>query len=276
MFFNCWDNRKNRSFLVIFVTFCLANLSACVTNSSVEFEYKAATYPLDKSVLAGKNFDYVVFKNQKADTKQLHVYIGGDGQPWLNNRYRSKDPTTRRMTTLGLMSLDEGPAIYMGRPCYHVAGVGRGCSDQWWTSHRYSKIVVNDMHYVLSNYIADHGVQSLTIIGFSGGGALAMLLAPLIKETATLITISGNLDTDAWGRRHNFTPLFNSLNPAHQPEIRNNIRKIHLVGMQDKNIPVDVIISRFENQQNTEIIRYPSFTHHCCWQAIWLDILNQI
>lgn len=242
----------------------------------MNFDRQAEHHKLQKKIITGKAFDLVIYRNTASDPKQLHVYIGGDGRPWLQNRYKSIDPTTRRMTTLALMVLDKNPAIYLGRPCYHSNGIGRGCSDKWWTSHRYSKTAVNDMRDVLDQYLTGHNVEYLTLIGFSGGGTIAMLLAPLLKQTATVITISGNLDTDAWARMHNYTPLFGSSNPARQAKSHKKIRKTHLIGLQDKNIPVDAIIEHFAKQQNTEIVLYPEFTHHCCWREMWPDYLAEM
>lgn len=251
-------------------------MAACTTNPSEDFDFQATSHQLRKHVSAGKYFDLSVYENNNSGSGHLHVYIGGDGKPWLKNRYKSIDPTTRRMTTLALMAQDKSPAIYLGRPCYHSKGIGRGCSNKWWTSHRYSKKVVQDMYHVLDNYIAEHDIQTLTLIGFSGGGAIVMLLAPLVKQTAMVITINGNLDTDAWLRMHHYTPLSGSLNPALQTGLSKDIRQIHLIGLQDRNIPVDVIINQFAKQINTEIISYPEFTHHCCWQDIWATFLQEM
>ena len=258
------------------ISLCLSFVAACSTNPSADFDLQANHHQLQKHIVAGRYFDLAIYENAAPDTKQLHVYIGGDGKPWLNERYISIDPTTRRATTLALMALDTSAAIYLGRPCYHSKGKGRGCSDKWWTSHRYSQTVVNDMHYVLDQYLSAHNIQSLTLIGFSGGGSIAMLLAPLLKQTATVITISGNLDTDAWVRMHNYTPLSGSLNPARQAKLHKTIRKIHLIGMQDKNIPVHAIIDQFSQRANTQIIPYPSYTHHCCWRDVWPELLEEI
>ena len=247
-----------------------------MSNPSIEFERQAVAYQLHKSVLKSRVFDLVVFENQRFDGEALHVYIGGDGQPWLNNIYKSKDPTSRRMTALGLMQLDQSPAIYLGRPCYHTQGASRNCEDKWWTSHRYSKKVVDAMRYALNQYISERGIQAVTLIGFSGGGTLAMLLAPLIKETVKVVTISGNLDTEAWLALHHYTPLLESLNPARQMQSVAGVDKLHLLGMQDHNLPVEALIKRFEPEPNTQIIRYREFDHHCCWQSVWPALLDRI
>ena len=251
-------------------------MAACMTSPSQNFDVYATSHQLHKHFSAGKFFDLAVYENSNSDRNHLHVYIGGDGKPWLKNRFKSIDPTSRRMTTLALMALDKRSAIYLGRPCYHNMAASRGCSDKWWTSHRYSKKIVDDMSYVLDKYIVEHNTQSITLFGFSGGGTIAMLLAPLIKQTVSVVTINGNLDTDEWVKLHNYTPLFGSLNPALQTKLSKNIRQIHLVGLQDRNIPVDVIINQFAGQKNTEIISYPEFTHHCCWQDIWPEFLQKM
>ncbi len=276
MFYLNTAQRHARLIVSLFVISCFSVSSACVSNPSVEFERQAGAYQLQKSILRGSVFDLVVFEKQRVDGEALHVYIGGDGQPWLNNIYKSKDPTSRRMTALALMQLDHNPAIYLGRPCYHTQGVGRNCEDKWWTSHRYSIQIVDDMRDVLNQYIAERGIHSVTLIGFSGGGTLAMLLAPLIKEIVKVVTVSGNLDTEAWLALHRYTPLLGSINPARQMQSVAGIDKLHLLGMQDHNLPIKTLIDRFEPQPNTQIIRYPEFNHQCCWQSVWPALLDQI
>lgn len=256
--------------------FCYLLIMACSTNPTRNFERAVDDLQLTKKTVSTKQFDLRVYENRFKQGRSLHVYIGGDGKPWLNHRYKSKDPTPRRLTALSLMQLDTRRAIYLGRPCYHHNGIGRNCSDKWWTSHRYAQAVVDSLSEAVKQYIIEHDIQTLTLIGHSGGGTLAMLLAPSIAQTTRVVTISGNLDTDAWTTLHLYTPLTGSLNPARMPELSSDIKKVHLLGGQDKNIPVEVISHQYHKRKNTKIIHFPDYTHHCCWQDRWLGILNEV
>ena len=74
------------------------------------------------------------------------------------------------------MAIDTNPAIYVGRPCYHAAKKSQNCNSKWWTSNRYSGEVIEALKIAILQLSNDQ--QKLTIIGFSGGGTLAMLVAP--------------------------------------------------------------------------------------------------
>ena len=69
-----------------------------------------------------EHFDLAIFYNQtKRKSDYLHVYIEGDGEPFMRNRYISPDPTSKQGLMLSLMALDPAPSVLIGRPCYHGA-----------------------------------------------------------------------------------------------------------------------------------------------------------
>ena len=73
--------------------------------------------------------------------------------------------------------------------------------------------------------------RSVVLIGYSGGGVLAVLIAPQVPGSA-VVTIAANLDVEAWARWHQYTPLSGSLNPATQPPL-DALHEWHLVGDRD-------------------------------------------
>ena len=70
------------------------------------------------------------------------------------------------------------------------------------------------MAAALSDILQRRPYQGLVLIGYSGGGVLAMLLAEQFPATQAVVTVAGNLDTDAWAIEHGYSPLRGSLNPA--------------------------------------------------------------
>ena len=91
------------------------------------------------------------------------------------------------------MTLDPGPAVYVGRPCYHGLGDRASCVPALWTSGRYSESVVTSMAAAVQRVVAARGIERTVWIGYSGGGVLAVLLAPRVPETVGLVTIAANL-----------------------------------------------------------------------------------
>jgi len=177
---------------------------------------------------------------------------------------------------LALMSLDKAPAILLGRPCYHRLSPKPNCHPKLWTSHRYSPIVINSMQIALTQWLTLHpNITSITFIGYSGGGAIASLLAPLFPQTKQLITFAANLDTDAWAKLHDYSPLTGSLNPILQKKLPSHIKQLHIAGEFDTNVPPSIIQNYISKEERSNILIIKS-QEHCCWTVHWLTILGRI
>ena len=103
-----------------------------------------------------------------------------------------------------------------------------------------------------------------------------MLMASRLAEVDTLVTVAANLDTARWTRIHGYSTLTNSLNPAAQAPLPERITQVHLVGGSDKNVPAEIVEDTVARQSNATLIRYPEFTHDCCWVEVWPEILDKI
>lgn len=278
---------------------CLSQ-SACLTTGSKSFQKTALSRGLEHQVLSTHQFDLNLYQKKTVSAANtLHIYIGGDGQPWLNRIYVNVDPTPTQALMLNLLTIDPSPAIYLGRPCYHSNGQGRHCDAKWWTSHRYSEAVVNAMTEAVETIIKRHSLSQLTrrdsspinqkasnrpeqtalqvsLIGFSGGGTLATLISQRLLNIKNLVTINGNLDIEAWTQYHGYTPLYGSINPSQSATLPDKLKKFHLVGAKDTNIPFSIdALKQFKQQANTQVLSYKNHTHHCCWETVWLDFLNK-
>jgi pimeloyl-ACP methyl ester carboxylesterase len=115
--------------------------------------------------------------------------------------------------------------------------------------------------------------REITLIGYSGGGVLAMLIAARIEQVGTVVTIGANLDIAAWADHHGFSRLVGSLNPATQPPLPARIRQIHLAGERDIRVPAHLSEPAAARQPNAQFLRLPDFDHNCCWERAWPAIL---
>ena len=260
-------------------------LSACSSNPSLRFDHRAAQLGLSKTVYSNSQFELSIYARDKSTASDqnnfssvLHVYLDGDGTPWITPNHISIDPTPRMDTVLNLMHQDTESSIYLGRPCYHNQARDEHCDPALWTSARYSKPVVDALIFSLTKYVTDRStiqpVDAITLIGFSGGGTLAMLMAPNIPLVRRIITINGNLDIDHWTRQHGFSPLSHSLNPIHQPKLPEHIEVHHLFGRKDKIIDAHYLANYFSTYPNTKTTIFDEFSHHCCWNQVWREIVT--
>ena len=265
-----------KNLLSCFLVGSLLSLISCATPSE-QFSNVARALSFSGFSLNTNRFDHQIYLNEQAlqytDTEVLHVYIDGDGTPWEQQRWITDDPTSRNPIILELMHQDKKPALFLGRPCYHGFSHSGTCDNRYWTSHRYSDDVVNSMVKALQLWLQKRPYRHIVLIGFSGGGTLAVLMASDIAEVQTAVTLAANLDTEAWSTYHHFLPLTNSLNPASRT-FNARFKQIHLAGLKDTNVPLHLIKAFADKQANAKVITYPNFDHHCCWVKEWSTILS--
>ena len=249
-------------------------LFAACTSPAEKFDHAADSLGLTKETTMGAGFEHVLFWRKGGRDGTLHVYLGSDGTP-LSDGQPAKDPTPRKPLMLNLLALDPGPAVYVGRPCYHGLAETSGCSSDVWTSARYSERVVSSLAAAIRKIINVRRYQQVSFIGHSGGGTLAMLLAERFLETTAIVTIAANLDIDAWSDHHGSTRLTASLNPAIRPPLRDSVRQHHYAGSLDQIVPI-ALTARGVKGPNAELIIVDDYDHVCCWDELWPRILADV
>ena len=252
---------------------------SCLGCSSpeIKFSQQAKTFGFEKTIVQGPLFEHVVYiKHSTGNNDTLHIYLDGDGSAWINHRWISSNPTPRNTLVLRLMQQDEKTALYIGRPCYHGFSQAPQCTPKLWTSHRYSHTVLNSMLAAIHEMINQHKTRRIILIGYSGGGTLAVLLAEHLPDISGVITIAANLDIEAWADYHTYSRLTGSLNPAQQKPLNKSIFQMHLAGGRDNNIPVSQISFFVERQFSAQLRVFNDYDHHCCWEEKWPTILKSI
>lgn len=219
-------------------------------------------------------------KNGFFSGNTLIIYIEGDGFAWKNRHTLSEDPTPKNPIALRLAVQDQAPKVlYLGRACQYTDGVSSDCHPRYWSSHRYSPEVVNAMNDAVNQAKRMARADSVNLVGFSGGGVVAALLAVRRRDVTKLITIAANLDHATWTSHHNVTPLDGSLNPADFAVQLQSVPQIHFIGGKDDIVPESVVRayqSRMADPSLTEIRVIPEYDHHCCWVGIWPRLQKQI
>ena len=245
------------------------------TSPGARVDQMAAEFGFKRELIQGTKFLHVVYRNDSGrKTGPLHIYLEGDGSPYLNRRWVSPDPTPRNPLMLRLMALDPGASVYLARPCYNGRATAPPCDSSLWTQARYSAEVVDSTVAVARRLLSQRQKQEFFLFGHSGGGTLAMLMAAQLPETRAVITLAGNLDTDAWTHYHRYEPLHSSLNPARRPPVDKDILQLHLVGENDDNIPPQMLQRATETQWRARVGTVAGFDHSCCWPKLWPMVLE--
>ena len=218
-------------------------------------------------------FEHVLISHPGDDVGTLHIYFSGDGTPWLHKTQIAADPTPRDPLELRLLLEDPSPSVYIGRPCYMGLADSPGCSPTLWTQGRYSDAVVASMVAAVEQVLAESTARRVVLIGYSGGGVLALLVADRVKRVDVVVTIAANLDIAAWSALHGYSPLSTSMNPASVSNWREGLRQIHLVGENDRNVPPQLVRNFAADLTDVEVREFEGFDHRCCWVEIWPALL---
>ena len=176
----------------------------------------------------------------------LVAYIEGDGRAYVTRNQAALDPTPREPGALLLALADSSPAVaYLGRACQY--GVSGACGQADWTTARFSETALAAENALLDRAKAAARAERLVLCGWSGGGAMAALLAARRSDVALLVTVCGNLDSALWTRIHGVPPLEGSLNPADSAPRLGRLPQVHFSGEQDEVVPPEIAASFARN-----------------------------
>lgn len=274
--YRLWQIKKHlRFFRHILVIQCVVLVSAC-QSPHVLFNDKTIEINLLAELVETSIFSHRVYKNNRESNGKLHIYIAGDGLPWMAGVIPSKDPTPRKPLVLSLIDQDRSAALILGRPCYHGLANNPICDSSLWTNKRYSSMIVDSMERAIEKLSQQYQITDVVLVGYSGGGTLAVLLAERISTVTAVITIGANLNTDAWIQYHQLLPLSGSINPFDRPNIPATILQRHYVGKYDQVIPASLLETYTRTHTSSELFIVDDFNHRCCWENIWTQILREL
>jgi len=218
----------------------------------------------------------IFHRGLSAGTGHLRIYIEGDGSAWKRKYRLSSDPTPIDPVALKLAIRDPGEAVlYIARPCQFLseADLSR-CAPIYWSSHRYSEEVIAAINEVIEKKAGQF--DSLGLIGYSGGGSVAALVAARRGNVAWFMTIVANLDHRVWTALHRVSPLQGSLNAVDYIDSLQEIPQTHLAGARDDNVPFSLLKGYRDaagDSSGIDIIEIDDYDHTCCWVENWRNLI---
>ena len=169
----------------------------------------------------------------------------------------------------------EEAIAYLGRPCQYLSADALSrCPLTAWTLGRFGDMPLAQLAAQLDALKARTPAAKLRLVGYSGGGAAAVLLASDRSDVACLVTVASPLDTDAWTATKQVSRLSQSRNPLDAAGKLRGLPATHFAGAQDAVVPSGVNQRFFDASQSRET-RLDGFDHESPWVKSWPQLARQ-
>ena len=264
-------------------TLCLM-IMGCSMNSLMPIRHETArriaspAWMLERQIPAAP-FSLTAFERMHKHGESANIYIEGDGVAWLTRKRASLDPTPKNPVGLRLAAMDKSSNVaYLARPCQYskLLNTEQRCNNAYWTGKRFAPEVLKSYDMALEDIRKRYGIKGFHLIGFSGGGALAALLAAERDDVLSLRTVAGNVDHVAHSNYHGVSILNGSLNPPEFSARLANIPQYHFIGGQDEIVPPAVLHSYLQSLGSSSCAQYQlvqEASHVEGWDQKWPELL---
>lgn len=201
---------------------------------------------------------------------RLRIYLEGDGHAWATPTQPSLDPSPRHLLVARLAFEDSTPSLYLARPCQFIDAPG--CNTRLWTDQRFSSAVVASLSQALDHIKMRYGNEDFELVGYSGGAALALLLAAQRSDVVQVQTIAGNLSPRQWTALLELSPLNGSLDPLDYHEQLARVPQRHFVGSADRVVPpslLDTYRQALDSSRCIQSVFVEGASHAEGWGPAW-------
>lgn len=264
---------------IIFIIILSVTVSSCITNDFTKVrlpDVEAEKNGFKKVLVWGAPFWITTYQRIISPKDRIVFYIEGDGHAFVRRFRISEDPTPRDPMLLRLAFSDpRANVVYIARPCqYTPMEQNPACNKAYWTDKRLSKEVVDSMNMVITS-VAEG--KKFDLVGFSGGGGIAVLVAAKNEKVNSILTIAGNLDHVEFNKFHRVRPMIGSLNPIDYAKKINHIPQLHVSGGEDKIVPVFINQRYIDASMPSKCVKreiIPEASHNKKWNKFWDYIVN--
>lgn len=262
-------------FLGFFLSCCSHSLESRIKYA----DHLAATNSFRKSVFSGTDFNLLTYtKISSTNRDSVDIYIEGDGLAWKSRHRISDNPTPINPLALKLALVDPAPnVIYIARPCQYLdLKSQKKCQPKFWSEARFSKEVVDATDNAISQLVRQYHFKKINLFGYSGGGAIAVLVAAQRNDVQLIGTVAANLNHQEFTKIHQVTPMSESLDAIDFADKVKNIEQFHFIGGHDSTVPGTIIISFVTKVNklggNAKFRVISDLTHNDeKWPEIWRD-----
>lgn len=250
-------------------------LLGCQTTSVFKLAQSAK---LDKVYLKTQYFTLTSYQRIRKLGQPINIYIEGDGLAWLTKSRLSTDPTPRNPLVLKLASLDFADNVaYLARPGQYTQSAKDICSQEYWSNKRFSKEVIDSINQAIDQICWQAKADKINLIGYSGGAAIAIIIAAKRNDVISLRTIAGNLNPQAVNKYHKVSDLYGSLNPLDYLDKIRNLAQRHFQAGKDTIIPLFIaqdFVKALGDKDFRRITLISQASHDNGWLERWPELLS--
>ncbi|QIK15432.1 alpha/beta hydrolase [Leclercia sp. 29361] len=262
----------------------LISLSLLLVGCITDDPHRSAQKIASESGLISEEFDtdpfpIVTWQRIAPPVHTLRVYIEGDGFAWKSRTTPSDNPTPRNPTGMKLAAADkQANVFYLARPCQFIGPpLPATCRVNVWTQDRFSPAVIDAMNEALSQMVLRYPGVKIDLVGYSGGGNIAALLAERRDDVRSLRTVAGNLDVAYVNALHHVTPMPAARSAIDRAAALRDLPQIHYSGDADTTVP-PAVARRFQQAVGGRCVRtevVSGMGHGSDWATVWPRLLAQ-
>ena len=271
-------HRRSAALAALLVTTLLGGCSAMDPNSHADS--LAGPAGLRRELIDGDGFVLTAFSRINQPRQPVRVYIEGDGQAWLSRTQPALDPTPHQAEGLALAAADPSPnVVYLARPCqFTPMDMNLQCGPPWWTGKRYAPEVVSSMNSAVSQIANRVPGEPVELVGYSGGGALAVMISARRSDVSSIRTVAGNLDDEFVNRLHDVSSMPESKNAIEVANEVASIPQVHFSGAEDQVVP-PAVAERFVARTGSRcarVVTVADMGHDSNWSSRWPALLSDL
>lgn len=259
--------------------FLLSLLAGCATAPGTAERLETARQAASRGGMSGalihtSLFDLAAYHRPGDKAELAIIYIEGDGLGYISKSRPSSDPTPVDPVMLKLATSDPRKGVaYLARPCQFTGGdKARNCQNDLWTLGRFSEDVVTSTNEAIDQLMAQSGSHRLALVGYSGGGDIAMLVAARRRDIDWVMTVASPLDIDAFTQHHKVAAMVGSLNPASYADKLSTVPQLHYVGTDDEIVPASILrsyLAALPHEDCAKLVEVNDTNHHDGWLSLW-------
>lgn len=209
-----------------------------------------------------------------------NLYIEGDGIVGKYSSGRNADFTPVNPVALHLASKDNAQnLIYLARPCQYNGRIEypHTCSNEEWQTNRFSQEVIESYNTALNEISRRYGIKGFNIIGYSGGAAIATMLAGSRRDILSVRTVAGIMDNTAYAQVADDFPISATRSATEHASDLVKIPQYHFVGGQDNTVTPSVLSTYLRAMPPTNCVQtllVQEAEHEAGWVDKWPELLR--